>query len=56
LIDGAQYPWMMAGLSELAPGEVREMTEMSRWQANVSLSLGLRERIAFRYPTTPDRK
>jgi hypothetical protein len=48
LIDGAHYPWMMAGLSGLAPGEVRELTEMSRWQANVSLSLGLRERIAFR--------
>jgi hypothetical protein len=32
----------------LAPGEVRELTEMSCWQPNVSLSLGLRERIAFR--------
>jgi hypothetical protein len=48
LIDDARYPGMMAGLSKLAPGEVRELTKMSRLQANVSLSLGLRERLLFR--------
>jgi hypothetical protein len=57
LIDGAHYPWMMAGLSGLAPGEVRELTEMSRWQANVSLSLGCERGLPFVcYPTTPNRK
>ncbi|SHN80825.1 hypothetical protein [Bradyrhizobium erythrophlei] len=48
LINGPQHPWMVAGVSGLAPGEVRELTGMSRWQAKVSLSLGPRERLFFR--------
>ena len=55
LLDDPIDPRQLAGLSGFAPGEVRELTEISCWEANVSLSLGLRERLFFRVlPLHPD--